>query len=70
MGKQRREEHKKLVYVEKILKKSKRACDKWGIDYKTSPHCVGLHGNIYAQIDPNMKYVWGKNVRRRCDLPK
>ena len=48
--------HKKLVAFEKSIKASKKACQKWGIDYKRNPYCIGIKGN-YAKELLNFKYV-------------
>lgn len=53
----RAKEHKKLVEVTKSMKASKKACQKFGMNYKENPYCLGLHGNYAREIYPCLKYV-------------
>ena len=53
----RAKEHKKLVKVTKGMKASKKACQKFGMNYKENPYCLGLHGNYAKEIYPCLKYV-------------
>lgn len=53
----RSKEHKKLVYAQISSKKSKRACQKWGMNYKESPYCLFEHDNYARTLYPCLRYV-------------
>ena len=53
----RAKEHKKLVKVLEGMKASKKACQKWGMNYKESPYCLGLSNNYAKELYPCLKYV-------------
>ena len=55
--KKRAEEHKQLVEVSKSMKASKKACQKYGMDYKQNPYCLGIHGNYARELYSCLKYI-------------
>lgn len=38
-------------------KHAKRACERWGLDYKKNPYCIGMLGNNSEIFYPCLKYV-------------
>lgn len=57
MSGKRCKKHKRQTEFEKGIKSSKRACNKWGINYKENPYCVGIPNNRAKEIYPCLKYV-------------
>lgn len=53
----RRRDHKKLVIFQEKSKKSKRGCQKFGLNYKENPYCIGVKGNYARKLYPHLKYV-------------
>jgi hypothetical protein len=50
-------DHKELVMFQKKLKNSKRWCQKFGLNYKENPYCIGVKGNYARELYPHLKYV-------------
>lgn len=53
----RNKQHKKQVEFEKGIKAAKRACQRWEINYKENPYCLGVPGNHTKDIYPCLKHV-------------
>lgn len=53
----RARKHKELVKIQKMQKHAKRACERWGLDYKKNPYCIGVLGNNSEIFYPCLKYV-------------